>query len=81
MEDKTKCPICGAEVKKDEFKEIYVSSYNNQEYKRYECPNCEVHFWEPLKIILEFYESEAVEDYIAFHKGLGLRPHEYHKLK
>jgi 2-polyprenyl-3-methyl-5-hydroxy-6-metoxy-1,4-benzoquinol methylase len=73
------CPICGTEVKTDSFKEVYVSPYNKEEYKRYECPNCDVHWWEPLKIIPEFYESEFVEYCIAFHEGVGTRLHENHK--
>jgi SAM-dependent methyltransferase len=67
------CPICRAGVEAGSFKEVYVSPYNNQEYKRYECPNCDVHWWEPLKIIPEFYESEVFEDYVAFHEGVGTR--------
>jgi 2-polyprenyl-3-methyl-5-hydroxy-6-metoxy-1,4-benzoquinol methylase len=77
--DKIKCPICYTEVEERDFKETYVSPYNNQEYKRYECPNCDVHWWEPLKIIPEFYESEFLEDYIAFHEGGGTRLGENHK--
>jgi 2-polyprenyl-3-methyl-5-hydroxy-6-metoxy-1,4-benzoquinol methylase len=77
--DKVKCPICYTEVEERNFKETYVSPYNNQEYKRYECPNCDVHWWEPLKIIPEFYESEVFEDYVAFHEGVGTRLREYHK--
>jgi 2-polyprenyl-3-methyl-5-hydroxy-6-metoxy-1,4-benzoquinol methylase len=77
--DKVKCPICYTEVEERNFKETYVSPYNNQEYKRYECPNCDVHWWEPLKIIPEFYESEVFEDYIAFHEGIGTRLGENHK--
>jgi len=74
------CTICGTEVKTDSFKEVYVSPYNKEEYKRYECPNCDVHWWEPLKIIPEFYESEVFEDYIAFHEGTGTRLNENHKV-
>jgi 2-polyprenyl-3-methyl-5-hydroxy-6-metoxy-1,4-benzoquinol methylase len=77
--DKVKCPICYTEVEERNFKEAYVSPYNNQEYKRYGCPNCDIHWWEPLKIIPEFYESEVFEDYIAFHEGVGTRLREYHK--
>ena len=77
--DKIKCPICYTEVEESNFKETYVSPYNNQEYKRYECPNCDVHWWEPLKIIPEFYESEVFEDYVAFHEGIGTRLGENHK--
>uniref|UniRef100_A0A7C5X213 Class I SAM-dependent methyltransferase n=1 Tax=Thermocrinis ruber TaxID=75906 RepID=A0A7C5X213_9AQUI len=77
--DNVKCPICYTEVEERNFKETYVSPYNNQEYKRYECPNCDVHWWEPLKIIPEFYESEVFESYIAFHEGIGTRLGENHK--
>jgi len=67
---KVKCPICYTEVEEQNFKETYVSPYNNQEYKHYDCPNCDVYWWEPLKIIPEFYENEVFEDYIAFHEGV-----------
>jgi len=73
------CPICGTSVEAGSYKEVYVSPYNNQEYKRYECPNCDVHWWEPLKIIPEFYESEVFEDYVAFHEVVGTRLREHHK--
>ncbi len=76
--DKVKCPICYTEVEERNFKETYVSPYNNQEYKRYECPNCDVHWWEPLKIIPEFYESEVFEGYVVFHEYIGTRLHEWH---
>jgi len=77
--DKVKCPICYTEVEERNFKETYVSPYNNQEYKRYECPNCDVHWWEPLKIIPEFYESEVFEYCVAFHEVVGTRLGENHK--
>jgi 2-polyprenyl-3-methyl-5-hydroxy-6-metoxy-1,4-benzoquinol methylase len=77
--DKVKCPICHTEVEERNFKETYVSPYNNQEYKRYECPNCDVHWWEPLKIIPEFYESEVFERYTAFHESVLTRLDENHK--
>jgi 2-polyprenyl-3-methyl-5-hydroxy-6-metoxy-1,4-benzoquinol methylase len=73
------CPICRTELEASSFKEVYVSPYNNQEYKRYECPNCDVHWWEPLKIILEFYENEALGGCIVFHEGVGTRLGENHK--
>jgi 2-polyprenyl-3-methyl-5-hydroxy-6-metoxy-1,4-benzoquinol methylase len=76
--DKVKCPICYTEVEERNFKETYVSPYNNQEYKRYECPNCDVHWWEPLKIIPEFYENEVFEGYVASHEGVGTRLYEWH---
>ncbi len=67
--DKTECPICKEQISKQDFKEVYVSPYNKQEYKRYECPNCDVHWWEPLKIVPEFYENEMFVEYIDIHKG------------
>jgi SAM-dependent methyltransferase len=73
------CPICKVEVETSSFKETYVSPYNNQEYKRYECLNCDVHWWEPRKIIPEFYESEVIEYCIAFHEVVGTRLGENHK--
>ena len=79
MRPSLNCPICKVEVEASSFKEVYASPYNNQEYKRYECPNCDVHWWEPLKIIPEFYESEFVESYIAFHEGVGTKLGENHK--
>jgi SAM-dependent methyltransferase len=42
-------------------------------------PKLRAHWWEPLKIIPEFYESEFLEDYIAFHEGGGTRLGENHK--
>jgi 2-polyprenyl-3-methyl-5-hydroxy-6-metoxy-1,4-benzoquinol methylase len=77
--DKVKCPICYTEVEERNLKETYVSPYNNQEYKRYECPNCDGHWWEPLKIIPEFYENEVFEGYDAFHERVGTRLGEPHK--
>ncbi len=58
------CPVCQTLV--EVSSERYVSPYNQQEYKKYSCPTCDLHWWEPLKIIPEFYESE----YVVFHKGL-----------
>jgi len=77
--NKTLCPICHKELTTQNYKESYISPYNNQEYKLYECPNCDVHWWEPLKIIPEFYESEIFESYVAFHEGVRLRLGQYHE--
>ena len=77
--NKTLCPICHKELTTQNYKETYISPYNNQEYKLYECLNCDVHWWEPLKIIPEFYESEVFEGYIARHEGIGLRLRQNHE--
>jgi SAM-dependent methyltransferase len=79
MRPSLNCPICKVEVEAPSFKEVYASPYNNQEYKRYECPNCDVHWWEPLKIIPEFYDSEVIEYCIAFHEVVGTKLGENHK--
>ncbi len=71
------CPVCGTVV--EAHTETYVSPYNKQEYKKYECPTCDVHWWEPLKIIPEFYESETFESYVTFHEFQRLRIGENHK--
>jgi SAM-dependent methyltransferase len=73
MQPNLTCPICGTSVEAGSFKEVYVSPYNNQEYKRYECPNCDVHWWEPLKIIPEFYEN-----YIALREDIETRLWRWH---
>jgi SAM-dependent methyltransferase len=74
-----KCPICENKIGENKFTEIYISSFNNEEYKKYECQNCELHWWEPLKIIPEFYESEIFEGYIPFHEGIRLGIEHYHQ--
>jgi len=75
-----KCPICETLVEDSSYTETYTSPFNNQEYKKYECPNCELHWWEPLKIIPEFYESEVFGGYIiSFHEGLSLGLSALHK--
>lgn len=66
------CPICAEVVEEKDYREVYVSPYNQQEYKRYECPSCDLHWWEPMKIIPKFYESEVFEGYIGFHSGMRL---------
>ncbi len=66
------CPICSEKVLERDYKEIYFSPFNKQEYKRYECPSCDVHWWEPLKIIPEFYESEVLGKYAGFHSAMRL---------
>jgi len=77
-----KCPICETFIEDNQFLEKYISPFNNQEYKLYHCPNCDLQWWEPLKMIPEFYENEGSQMYEAFHKGirdislLG----DYHKL-
>ncbi len=45
------CPMCGTKVDMDKQNETYTSQFNGQEYKKYSCPNCGLHWWEPLGIV------------------------------
>jgi SAM-dependent methyltransferase len=74
-----KCPICENEIEENSFTEIYIFPFNKQEYKKYECSNCDLHWWEPFKIIPQFYESEVFEGYIPFHEGIRSRIEHYHQ--
>lgn len=40
------CPVCQTVI--NAYTETYTSPYNRQEYKKYECPTCDLHWWEPL---------------------------------
>jgi len=62
-----KCPICETKVSK--HIETYKSDFNNQEYKLYHCPNCDLQWWEPLQMIPEFYENEVFDMYKNWHLG------------
>lgn len=77
---KLKCPVCGTRKESREYIEAYVSTFNNQEYKLYHCKTCDLQWWEPLKIIPEFYEQEGEEGYAMFHMGLREEIGENHKM-
>jgi 2-polyprenyl-3-methyl-5-hydroxy-6-metoxy-1,4-benzoquinol methylase len=80
MEEKTiHCPVCETPTNAKSFLQTYISPYNNQEYKMYECANCQVQWWEPLKMIPEFYESEAFEHYVTLHVTTQINLGENHK--
>ncbi|MEN2985053.1 MAG: hypothetical protein ABDH16_00070 [Thermodesulfovibrionaceae bacterium] len=64
------CPSCENQVSETSYIETYVASFNNQKYKLYHCPQCDLQWWEPLKIIPEFYEKEGDKAYAAFHMGV-----------
>jgi len=66
-------------LRKGILKKLMFLLITTKSIQRYECPNCDVHWWEPLKIIPEFYESEVFESCIAFHEGIGTRLGENHK--
>jgi len=46
--DKIKRPVCHTEAEKRNFKETCIFPHSNQEYKRYEYPNCDIHLVERL---------------------------------
>ncbi|AAC06759.1 class I SAM-dependent methyltransferase [Aquifex aeolicus] len=71
--DYTRCPICETQKNVNQYIDTYISPFNNQEYKLYECSNCKLQWWEPLKIIPEFYENEVFDSYISFHEGIRSR--------
>ncbi len=73
------CPICRTSVKEDDFKELYISPLNGQDYRRYECPSCLTFWWEPLRMIPEMYEGEVFENYEAFHVGMRFEPENNHR--
>lgn len=75
-----KCPVCKSLKDKKDFIESYISSFNNQEYKLYHCKSCDLQWWEPLKIIPEFYEKEGEEGYILMHLGIRESLGENHKM-
>lgn len=74
------CPVCQTKKEERAFIETYISSFNNQGYKLYHCETCDLQWWEPLKIIPEFYENEGEEGSKARHLGLGKRMKENHKM-
>ena len=73
------CPICGTEIKKDDFIEVYKSPFNNQNYELYECSKCELQWWEPLKMVPEFYENDVFNLYTSFHEGVRTKIGQNHK--
>ena len=75
-----RCPVCQSEKDERYYIETYVSSFNNQKYKLYHCETCDLQWWEPLKIIPEFYEMEGDEGYELFHMGLREEIEENHRM-
>ena len=79
MNQKINCPICNTSINSHNFLESYISPYNKQEYKLYECSNCLLQWWELLKIIPEFYEKEIFNSYELFHKGMLKKISRWHE--
>lgn len=74
------CPICNQKIKKEKFREKFFSSFSNLEYKLYHCQGCDLQWWEPLKMIPEFYEREGEKIYKYFHLGVREKLEERHKM-
>jgi len=64
------CPACGNIIEDGNFLRVYVSSYDEQEYRLYHCKSCDLQFWSPLRVIPEFYESGKFDFYGGLHTGL-----------
>jgi SAM-dependent methyltransferase len=59
----TKCLICETKVEVNGYLETYISPYNNQEYKLYECPNCKLQWKRNLKFdVITFFEVLEHQD-------------------
>jgi 2-polyprenyl-3-methyl-5-hydroxy-6-metoxy-1,4-benzoquinol methylase len=67
-----KCPICNkADKEIESLIDSYISPFNGQKYELYYCLNCSLKWWEPLKMLQNFYEQEGYEGYQSFHMGLN----------
>ena len=64
-----KCPICDCNVSKtnekhyDKNVEIRFSLFN--------CNNCGIQHWSPMKIIPEYYENRSLRYYVVAQSGLN----------
>ncbi|MEN2994007.1 MAG: class I SAM-dependent methyltransferase [Thermodesulfovibrio sp.] len=74
------CPSCESSMPKEKHIESYIAPFNNQEYKLYHCSKCDLQWWEPLKIVPEYYEEEGEESYAVFHMGIERAICENHKM-
>jgi len=75
---KVHCPVCETYLNILPL-EIFQDPWFGHTYKYYVCPNCDVGFWEPRKIIPEFYEREYLYEYEDRHKGKLKRLKYYHE--
>lgn len=74
------CPVCGEVYEKEAFLSLYTSPFNGVTYKLYHCRSCDLQWWEPLRMVREFYEEEGNEAYLAFHMGKDRNLGENHML-
>jgi len=64
-----RCPVCGLDFLASQFQKVFFQRYNQQEYKLFHCKDCDLGFWTPQEVAPEFYRSEAMPLYSAFHEG------------
>lgn len=74
------CPICNFQNKEENFLLSFFSNYNQQEYRLYQCLRCGIQWWDPLKMIVDFYIDEEEEGYKEFHLGLIKNIKDRHKM-
>lgn len=53
------CPVCDKNLKEEDYLQTIVFGPEKTERKLYQCVNCDLQFWHPLKIIPGFYEDET----------------------
>lgn len=71
------CPGCGFSGPQI-FRETFRDPYFGQDYRLFECSQCGLQYWEPRRIIPEFYERAYLREYRARHEGRLKRLKYYH---
>lgn len=65
--EKSTCPVCKTNARPDNYK--HWSSFANQNYSLYHCQNCDIKYWEPLRMLKEVYEDSGYQAYDDYHAG------------
>ncbi|MEK6697995.1 MAG: class I SAM-dependent methyltransferase [Nitrospirota bacterium] len=73
------CPICNNPIGW-ERESLYLSQYNDQEYKLNHCTVCHIEFWYPLLMVQGFYEENKEGLYLDMHSGIRREPTADHRL-
>jgi 2-polyprenyl-3-methyl-5-hydroxy-6-metoxy-1,4-benzoquinol methylase len=63
------CPSCKHQLGTVDRKNRYLSPHNNIEYTRFQCPNCEFSFWDPLVADTSIYSDDGYTAYTDYHQG------------
>jgi SAM-dependent methyltransferase len=69
--NKALCPVCGAASEK--VLSSYRSQYSPEDYKLYKCENCDMVWWEPLKMQGYLYEEGLFPGYEKLHSLPNLK--------